>query len=105
MIKLLAIIHHISNGVSVFDTTWFNDATEAEMYANGIVEKIKLEPGVVDWKVTLTDVEQRDELGAEILHLCMDDVQHYYEHRMAWRDNFDVARQVQARRRALIDNE
>jgi hypothetical protein len=101
MIKLLATVTTLENGTVVHDTTWFNDPDDAEMYAQKIVEELKLLPGVVDWHVTLADVSQRDSAGAEIFHACLDDVQPYYEHRMAWRDNYDVARYVAAKRRRL----
>ena len=101
MIKMLATAFHISNGSIVHNVLWFHNAEAAEMAAEEAVSEMKLLSGIVDYQVTLQDCTQRDKTGTEILHLCMDDAQPYYEHRMMWRDNYDVARQVSARRRLL----
>jgi hypothetical protein len=103
MIKMLATAFHISNGSIVHNLLWFHDAMAAEMAAEEAVSEMKLLEGIVDYTVIIQDCTQRDKTGTEILHLCMDDAQPYYEHRMGWRDNYDVARHVAARRRHLLD--
>lgn len=101
MIKLVATATHISNGEIVHAVEHFAFAEEAELRADECVAQLKQTAGIIDYKVILTD----ETVGDTLLHLCLDDAQPYYEHRMGWRDNFDVARFVAARRRALHRSE
>ena len=99
MIKLVATATHISNGEYVHLVEYFNEAEAAELVANECVADLRQTAGVVDYHVIISDECHGDAL----LHLCLDDAQPYYEHRMGWRDNFDVARFVNAKRRSIIN--
>ena len=93
---LVASIVHIERGPEIAVDEWFEDPDLATFRAQEVELDITEQPGVMDWSVVISMPEQDHQ---ELLHLCLDDSQPYYEHRGGWRDNYDAARFMAAKKR------
>jgi len=100
MYHLVASVIHEDRGPEIHADEWFAESDAATLRAAEVETDIVETGGIMDWWITITDQSSlAADARGEVMHLCLDDSQPYYEHRGGWRDNFDVARYVAAKKR------
>lgn len=100
MYHLVASVIYESGRPEIFTDEWFTEADAATIRAAEVETDIVETGGIMDWWITVNDQSAlAADARGEIMHLCLDDSQPYYEHRGGWRDNYDAARFAAAKKR------